>query len=179
MKPAPLVCDIAGRKKRRRRGKGASMATGKNIPETVRALAEPVAATLSLSVWDVEFVKEGSRQVLRITIDKEGGVTIDDCEAMHRAMDPVLDEADPIATPYYLEISSPGVERELRTDAQLSAFVGATVRVRLFAPAAGTRNYQGELLTPGTGGEIRIRNAEGEFSFPRASVAKINTVFEF
>ncbi|MCI5676239.1 MAG: ribosome maturation factor RimP [Clostridia bacterium] len=155
------------------------MATGKNIPETVRALAEPVAATLSLSVWDVEFVKEGSRQVLRITIDKEGGVTIDDCEAMHRAMDPVLDEADPIATPYYLEISSPGVERELRTDAQLSAFVGATVRVRLFAPAAGTRNYQGELLTPGTGGEIRIRNAEGEFSFPRASVAKINTVFEF
>ena len=71
------------------------------------------------------------------------------------------------------------MERELRTDAQLSAFVGATVRVRLFAPAAGTRNYQGELLTPGTGGEIRIRNAEGEFSFPRASVAKINTVFEF
>ena len=111
------------------------MATGKNIPETVRALAEPVAATLSLSVWDVEFVKEGSRQVLRITIDKEDGVTIDDCEAMHRAMDPVLDEADPIATPYYLEISSPGVERELRTDAQLSAFVGAGL---VFAGVTGS-----------------------------------------
>jgi len=92
------------------------MAKNASVAEVVRALAEPVAEEIGCWVWDVEFVKEGARRILRITIDSEEGITIDDCEKMHRAIDPILDEADPLEAQYYLEVSSPGVERELRTE---------------------------------------------------------------
>ena len=108
----------------------------KNIAETVRLLVAPVAEELGLLLWDVEFVKEGARRILRVTIDHEDGITIDDCERMHRAIDPVLDEADPIDTAYDLEVSSPGIERDLRTDAHIDASVGEIVDLRFFAPVA-------------------------------------------
>ena len=79
----------------------------KGIADKVRELAEPLADELGIWVWDVEFVKEGARRVLRITVDSEEGITIDDCEKLHRAIDPVLDEADLIEEQYYLEVSSP------------------------------------------------------------------------
>ena len=88
----------------------------KNIAGVVTELITPVADELGYELWDVEFVKEGTRRILRVTIDSEEGITIDDCERMHRAIDPVLDEADPIESAYYLEVSSPGIERELRTE---------------------------------------------------------------
>ena len=151
-----------------------------NVADTVWQLAEPVAEKLGLSLWDVVFVKEGARRVLRITIDKETGVTIDDCEAMHRAMDPVLDEADPIETSYDLEVSSPGIERELRTDAHVLACLGETVDVRLFAPVEGSRTWRGTLEALAADRSIVIGLAGGEKkSFPRDTVAKMTTVFEF
>ena len=76
-------------------------------------LARPVAEELGLQLWDVRFVKEGADWYLRFFIDREGGVTINDCEEMSRRLDKLLDEADPIACSYCLEVSSPGVEREL------------------------------------------------------------------
>ena len=91
----------------------AEKSKGGNTAAAVRALAEPIAAQLGLSVWDVTFTKEGAQWYLRIYIDKPDGVDIDDCERMTRAIDPVLDEADPIEDAYLLEVSSPGIEREL------------------------------------------------------------------
>lgn len=148
------------------------------IVATVRALAEPVAAELGYGIWDVEYGKEGSDYFLRITIDSENGITIDDCEAMHRAIDPILDEADPIEESYHLEISSPGIERELRTDAHIEACVGWDVEVKLYAPRGGAKSFLGELL-PMEEGNVRIRTPEGEIAFARSEIASLKTRFDF
>ena len=84
------------------------MANRKNVVTTVCELVAPVADSMGYTLWDVEFVREGARRVLRITLDKPEGINIDDCEAFHRTIDPMLDEADPIDQSYYLEVSSPG-----------------------------------------------------------------------
>jgi ribosome maturation factor RimP len=83
------------------------------VAETVRKLVLPYAETLGLSVWDVRYVREGGAWYLRIFIDKEGGVGIEDCEKLSRAIDKPLDELDPIKESYCLEVSSPGINREL------------------------------------------------------------------
>lgn len=155
------------------------MAKGNSVAQTVRALAEPVAESIGCWVWDVEFVKEGARRVLRITIDSEEGVTINDCEAMHRALDPILDEADPIEEAYYLEVSSPGVERELKTEEHILACEGWDVEVKLYAPRDGAKLFRGVLLEPDEEGNIRIDAAGECLTFPRADVAKLQTYFEF
>lgn len=151
----------------------------KNIAETVRELAEPVAESVGCWLWDVEFVKEGTRKILRITIDSEEGVNIEDCEKMHRAMDPILDEADPIEEAYYLEVSSPGVERELRTQIHIDACEGWNVEVKLYAPVDGVKLFRGVLLESGENQEIRLDVNGKTVEFPRSAVAKINTYFEF
>ena len=151
----------------------------KNIAEAVRELVAPVAAELGLLLWDVEFVKEGARRILRVTIDHEDGITIDDCERMHRAIDPVLDEADPIDTAYDLEVSSPGIERDLRTDAHILASVDEVVDLRFFAPVDGKKTVRGILAGLDGNGSVLVE-VEGELrAFARSSVAKISTVFEF
>ena len=157
----------------------------KKVADTVYDLVAPIADLQELVIWDVEYVREGGRYVLRITIDREDGVDIEHCEAFHRAIDPVLDEADPIAEAYVLEVSSPGIERELKNDFHLSACEGWDVEVRLYAPIDGSKLFRGVLLpceadviTIGvgdydleTGGETR--------SFPRSAVAKVQTYFDF
>ena len=95
----------------------------KSVVETVRELAEPIADSLGCWVWDVEFVKEGARKILRITIDSEDGIDINVCEKMHRAIDVVLDEVDPIQEAYYLEISSPGIAEMDGNSSQNGRFI--------------------------------------------------------
>ena len=151
----------------------------KSVAETVRALAEPLAEEIGCWIWDVEYVKEGARRVLRITIDSEEGVDINQCEALHRAIDPLLDEADPIEEAYYLEVSSPGVERELRTDEHLEACEGWNVEVKLYAPMDGQKLFRGVLLSRGEAGEIRIDSNGVTHAFAHDAVAKVNTYFEF
>lgn len=154
--------------------------SGGRIADTVYDAALPVAEALALVIWDVEYVKEGGRYVLRITVDKEDGVNIEDCEAFHRAIDPVLDVVDPIADPYILEVSSPGIERELKNDFHLSACEGWDVEVKLYAPLNGSKLYRGELLLSDEEGRICIRQASGEeIAFERATVAKVQTYFDF
>ncbi len=151
---------------------------GKNVAGIVKALVEPVAEELGYFIWDVEFVKEGARRILRITIDNEEGITIEDCEKLHRAIDPVLDEADPIEEAYYLEVSSPGIERELKNEMHISACEGWQVEVKLYAPINGSKVFKG-ILCECPEGKIIIRCGENEIEFDSASVAKINTVYEF
>ena len=151
----------------------------KSISETVKALAEPLADELGCWVWDVEYVKEGARKILRITIDSEEGIDINLCEKLHRAIDPLLDEADPIEEAYYLEVCSPGVERELRTQIHIDACEGWDVEVKLYAPIDGAKVFRGVLLPSGENGEVRIDDKGKILEFVRSDVAKINTVFEF
>lgn len=105
-----------------------------NVYESVKAMAEPIAESLGLSVWDVRYLKEGASWYLRIFIDKEEGVSIDDCEAMSRAIDAPLDELDPVKEAYILEVSSPGIERELTRPEHFDRFIGADIMVRLIRP---------------------------------------------
>jgi ribosome maturation factor RimP len=151
----------------------------KSIAEQVTELAEPLADQLGIWVWDVEFVKEGARKVLRITVDSENGIDIQDCEKLHRAIDPLLDEADLIEEQYYLEVCSPGIERELKTQIHIDACEDWDVEVKLYAPIDGQKVFRGVLLACGENGEIRIRQGEDVRQFERAAVAKINTYFEF
>ena len=155
--------------------------SGGNVVATVKKLAEPIAESFGYELWDVEYVKEGADYYLRITIDSEEGITIEDCEKMHRAIDPVLDEADPIEGFYHLEVSSTGIERELKTERHIQASEGWSVELRLYAPVNGSKIYTGELLPLGEDGAIRIfadPNGE-ELSFPRASVASLRTRYDF
>lgn len=121
------------------------MKSTKNIAGAVREFLLPVVEGLGYTLWDVEYVKEGSEWYLRVTIDSPSGITIDDCERVHRAIDPVIDEHDPIENAYHLEVSSPGIERVLRTDAHLAAFAGEEVEVRLYAAVDGKKSLRGIL----------------------------------
>ena len=119
----------------------------KGVTEVVWSIAEPLAEEFGYILWDVEFTREGSKRILRLTIDSEDGIGVDDCEKMHRAIDPLLDEADPIEEAYYLEVSSPGIERELRTDDHILACLGETVEVKLYAPINGTKSLWKDIKT--------------------------------
>ena len=155
------------------------MKNNKNIAARVAELIAPVAAAQNIILWDVEFVREGARQVLRVTIDKPEGVNINDCEAFHLAIDPLLDEADPIDASYYLEVSSPGIERELSRDEHFAACVGQKIEIKLYAPdESGRKNHTGTLLGL-FDGAILINTNEGEISIPRAAAARVRAVFEF
>ena len=153
------------------------MAKNSSVAETVRQLAEPIAEELGVFIWDVEFVKEGARRVLRITIDSEEGVGIEDCEKLHRAIDPILDEADPIEEQYTLQISSPGIEREIKNDFHLEHCLGETVQVRLYAPLNGFKEYVGPLVSY-TADAVTLEVDE-LVEIPRKAIGKMNIYFEF
>lgn len=149
---------------------------GKGIAAIAEELAEPVAEELGYVIWDTEFLREGGRQILRYTIDKDGGVDITDCERFHRAIDPVLDEADPIAESYTLEVSSPGIERELKYEWHFEVCVGDTVDVRLYKPYEGQKLIVGELLPMDEC--INVKCGENTVSIPKKDVAKVNIHFD-
>lgn len=155
--------------------------SGGIIASTVRALAEPIARDLGYELWDVEYVKEGADYYLRIEIDSERGITLDDCEKMHRAIDPVLDEADPIDDAYHLEVSSCGIERELKTDRHILACVGWRVEIRLYAAVNGVKVWTGILAGLDDSGAILLdADPDGErHAFQKEKVASVRTVYDF
>ncbi|MBQ7474493.1 MAG: ribosome maturation factor RimP [Clostridia bacterium] len=148
------------------------------VADRVRGLVAPVADEMGLVLWDVEYVKEGADMYLRITVDKDGGLTIDDCEAFHRAVEPLIDEDDPIEGAYCLECTSPGIERTLTRDEHFAAMKGTEVEVRLFAPLDGKKAYTG-VLESGDSRKVVISAPDGELSFDRSAVAKVTTVFHW
>ena len=153
------------------------MKASKSIVSEVSSLIAPVAESLGYTVWDVEFEKIGAEYHLSITIDSENGIGIEDCEKMSRAIDPVLDEADPISEEYHLDVSSPGIEREIKNDFHLSKCMGERVQVKLYAPLDGQKVIIGELL--GYDEQSVTVSAESEIVIPKKSIAKMNIYFEF
>ena len=144
-----------------------------NLTESVRAAAAPVAAGMGLTLWDVLFVKEGPSWFLRLMIDKEGGVSIDDCEAFSRAVDPIIDELDPAETEYYLEVSSPGLGRELRTGEHLAAYVGKEVRVKLYKKNDDGVKEAAGVLAAADGDTITVETGGVRADFQKNDVALI------
>lgn len=123
----------------------------KSTVEIVTGLVQPIVDRLGLQLWDVRFEKEGSIWYLRVFIDKEEGVNIDDCENVSRQLSPLLDEADPIPQSYTLEVSSPGIGRDLRRPQHFAAFMGADIHLRLIRPVEGERDFIGRLTGYGDG----------------------------
>ena len=142
------------------------------ITDTVLALAQPVVEAEGCEIWDVEYVKEAGAWYLRVYIDKAGGVSIDDCEAVSHALDPVLDEADPIPTSYIFEVSSAGVERELKRPRDFEKFLGSQVEVRHYQPVEGAKAHTGTLRGYADGAvTIEINGAEK--TYQKAQVAQV------
>ena len=157
---------------------------GKNTVEIVTALVEPIVEELGLILWDVRFEKEGAAWYLRVFIDKdsEEPISTEDCEAGSRPLSDKLDEVDPITQSYYLEVSSPGLDRLLRKPEQFEACEGLDVLVRLIRPYEGIRDFEGNLaasndkefsiIPPGKGEEEAI-------SFTYAECAYVKLDFKF
>ncbi len=161
------------------RGKKQGPGAGNTVAVCTR-LAQPVAEELGLQLWDVRFVKEGADWYLRFFIDREGGVTIDDCEEMSRRMDKLLDEADPIACSYCLEVSSPGVERELSRPEHFEQFLGWPVKVRTIRPVDGVREFVGLLERwDGETASLEIEEDGCRHVFSRKDVASVHLTEEW
>ena len=150
----------------------------KGIKETVREAIAPTVTELGYRIWDVTYSKIGADYHLEITIDSDEGINIEDCERVHRAIDPILDEEDPIEGFYYLEVSSPGIERELRTDEHILLSVGQRVEAKLFAPVDGRRSVVG-ILSAFEDGVITVTDGDEKITLERKDVSKMNTVFSF
>lgn len=148
----------------------------KNIAGIVRELIQPVADEMGYILWDVEYVKEGAEMVLRITIDQDAGIGIDDCERLHRAIDPMIDEADPIENSYRLEVSSPGVERTLSRPEHFQKCLGEQVEVRLYAPLNGQKKIVGT-LTGADENTITVAVEENTVTLENQQWAKVTTIF--
>ncbi len=137
------------------------MAGKGNTVSRVTELVAPFAKQLGLEIWDVRFVKEGTDWYLRIFIDKYEGVSIDDCVDLTHAITKTLDEADPISQSYTLEVSSPGIERELVTDRHFEKYIGSPVMLRLIRPIDKVRDFNA-VLKAYNNGEITFTLENGE-----------------
>lgn len=148
------------------------------VTELVSALAAPLVEAAGCSLWDVEYVREAGQWFLRIYIDKEGGVSINDCEAVSRPLSDALDEADPIEGSYVLEVSSAGADRPLKKPEHFDAFMGAEVEVRLYRAVDSRKDHVGT-LSGYENGDVTIETADGPRTFVKKDVAQTRLYVRF
>lgn len=141
------------------------------VAEKVYDLVKNTVESCGVSLWDVRFLKEGASHYLRIFIDKPDGVSINDCTDVSHAVDPLIDEADPIDCSYYLEVCSPGTERELVRPEHFKYGIGKIVTVKLFKAIDGKKEFTGELKCADNG--ITINTEKGEITFEKGSFSKV------
>lgn len=148
------------------------------VTELVKTLAEPVVQANGCELWDVEYVREGSEYFLRLYLDKDGGVDINDCEAVSRAMDPILDEADPISTSYHFEVCSAGLERALKRPGDFARFMGSPVTVKLYKPRNGLKEIPA-VLRGYEDGKVTVEAGKETITFEKSEVALVRLRVEF
>ena len=149
------------------------------VTELVAKLAEPVVREKGCELWDVEYVREGSEYFLRIYLDKpEGSVDINDCEAVSRAMDPILDEADPIEGSYHFEVCSAGLERTLKRPADFQRFMGSAITVKLYRPRNGLKEIPC-VLQGYDNGRVTVQAGKETITFEKSEVALVRLRVEF
>ena len=144
-----------------------------NTAEKVFELIRTTVEAEGVSLWDVRFLKEGASWYLRVFIDKNEGVSIDDCTNVSHAIDPIIDEADPIDVPYYLEVCSPGIERELTRPQHFEQMLGERVKIRLYKAVDGKKEFIGVLKSAGEKIVIESEGLEFEFGFKDISKANL------
>lgn len=142
------------------------------ITDKITELARPVVEEEGCSLWDVEYVREAGSWYLRVFIDKEGGVGIEDCERISRRLDPLLDEADPIQESYTFEVGSAGAERELKRPTDFEQFMGHEVELRLYQPINGSKVFVGELVGY-ENGDVSVTVGGSTMRFMKSQVALV------
>lgn len=156
------------------------MSSGKKTTvEAAAELAAELIAQMGLILWDVTFAKEGSVWTLCYLVDKEGGISINDCEEFSRGIDKLLDDADIIAQSYTLEVSSPGVERELTQERHYGECMGKAVNVRLIRPVEGVRDFTGALAGYSDGVITIALDEESEMELKRSEAAFVRLHYDF
>ena len=148
------------------------------VTEIVAKLAEPVVQAHGCQLWDVEYVREGDQRFLRIFLDKETGVDINDCEAISRAVDPLLDEADPIAESYHFEVCSAGLERALKRPSDFERFMGSAITVKLYRPRNGLKEIPC-VLKGYEEGKLTVEAGKETITFEKSEVALVRLRVEF
>ncbi len=141
-------------------------------------LAEPIAKECGCFIYDVEFVKEGGIYFLRVYADKDGGISLDECEKISRALSEALDKRDPIKENYYLEVSSPGIERKLKTPEHFERYIGETVDVGLYKAIGGSKQITAE-LAGFNDGVISLKMADETLEIPQKETTVVKLHFEF
>lgn len=148
------------------------------IEEKVEQLVKDPIKKLGYSLYDVEYVKEGPEYYLRIYIDKESGIDLNDCEKVSNEINEILDKADYIKEQYYLEVSSPGIERKLRKDKHLEQNISKNVEIKLFKKDNnGKKEYTGKLKAFNQ--EEIIIETDKEITIERKNIAQIKTIYEW
>jgi len=147
--------------------------------DTLHELLTPLVQALGYQCWGIEFLAQGRHSLLRVYIDHENGIAVEDCETVSRQISALLDVEDPISGEYDLEVSSPGMDRPLFSAAQFAAYVGSEVKIRLTAPLDGRRNLQG-VITLADDEAVQVIGAEGQnWHLSLTSIDKANVVPAF
>ena len=150
------------------------------VTDAVAALALPVVESAGCTLWDVEYVKEAGAWFLRVYIDREGGVSIDDCEAVSRPLSDLLDEADPIEGSYTLEVGSAGAERSLKRPGDFQRYLGSPVLVKLYRPIEGRKELAGTLSAyDASSGAVTVALPDGPRILEKKDVALVRLRVEF
>lgn len=148
------------------------------VTDLVTEIAKPIVEEKGMELWDVEYVREGSEYFLRLYLDKEGGVDIDDCEAVSRAVDPILDEKDPIPGSYHFEVCSAGLERALKRPGDFERFLGSPVTVKLYRPRNGLKELPC-VLKGYADGRVTVEAGKETITFEKSEVALVRLRLEF
>ena len=148
------------------------------VTELTAGLAAPIVEAAGCTLWDVEYVKEAGEWFLRVYIDKEGGVSINDCEAVSRPLSDALDEADPIEGSYTLEVSSAGADRVLKKPEHFAAFLGSEVDVKLYRARAGRKELTG-VLAGYADGNVTVELHGGAETLEKKDVAQVRLHVSF
>lgn len=144
-----------------------------NAAEKVYGLIKETVETQGVNLWDVRFLKEGASWYLRVFIDKPEGISIDDCTNVSHAIDPIIDDADPIDVSYYLEVCSAGIERELTRQSHYEASIGKTVKIKLYKALDGVKEFTGVLKAAEDTVTIETEGVEYEFGYKDISKAHL------
>ncbi len=154
----------------------------KKVTEIVEEMAAPILEELNLELVEVEYVKEGRNWFLRVYIDKENGVDIEECGLVSEKLSEKLDEKDPISNNYFLEVSSPGAERPLKKDSDFMKAVGKNVHIKTYEPIDEEKEFEG-ILKDFDGDtviiEIKIKTRKKEITIPYDKIAKARLAISF
>ena len=151
----------------------------KSTESLIEELVLPITNEHNIEIVDVEYVKEAGEYYLRIFIDKDGGVSLNDCEVITRAINPILDEKDPIKENYFLEVSSPGLDRPLKKEKDFIRYAGRDVEVKLYKPINGLKHFEAQLVELVYNKIVKLIVDNEEMEFDKKDIALIRLAIKF